>query len=205
MSILVTGCSRSGTTLMSNLIATGFGIEHDHDEGYPEPGHVRKWPFASSKVPEMLATDPDLRVVWMVRDPRAVLISRHPDGPGYWVPPQQWLACEGTRQRWAPDLRMIVVRYEDVIISPFGIQDELTRWLDRSPVVPFSDAVPQFEDDEHNRRVMGTHNRLNHDRLRPWLADLHDHTYIDCVLHAWRPVMQQVARAAGYDLDGTGS
>jgi hypothetical protein len=99
--------------------------------GEKTPGHLH-WAAA------LAAARPDLRVVGVVREPRAVVAS-HRNVPWggvrveivarRWLDDQQTLAA--LRDTLGP--RLLVVRYEDVVTDPGAAQAALAGFLDRRP------------------------------------------------------------------------
>ncbi len=88
--IHIVGCSpRSGTTLMQELMVTCFSINHqcaherslfDQDitlEGITCTKHPREAMYAGLA----LRANPDLHIIYLVRDPRDVVVSYHAKQP----------------------------------------------------------------------------------------------------------------------------
>ena len=97
----VVGCARSGTTLMAELIATCFaGLGHGEHElsiFRPAPAehrvYVSKKPSDVKRIGPLLRADPDLFVINVHRDPRAVITSTLGPGHPYRIPFENWAKC----------------------------------------------------------------------------------------------------------------
>ena len=160
MRLLVTGCSRSGTTLMANLIATGFrDVVYPGGEAFPSADtdgkiHLGKLPSVALEVPRVVADG--LHVVFMLRDPRYVLTSIHPkdlDHP--WVSAEQWCACAVMWLATASLRTVYRVRYETLVDWPRFIQADMCQWLEVDMRRDFTEAWAYFVDTPDNHAAMG--------------------------------------------------
>ena len=87
--ILICGCARSGNTLMFSLIDTGFENivkvkggpwgEQVPKEVVEGKVVVGKFPRKASRLHKLMADD--LGIIYMMRDPRDVLVSKHFERP----------------------------------------------------------------------------------------------------------------------------
>ena len=87
--ILICGCARSGNTLMFSLIDTGFENivkvkggpwgEQVPKEAVEGKVVVGKFPRKASRLYKLMADD--LGIIYMMRDPRDVLVSKHFERP----------------------------------------------------------------------------------------------------------------------------
>ena len=158
--LLVTGCSRSGTTLMANLIATGFhDVVYPGGEAFPSEDtngkiHLGKLPSVALEVPRVVADG--LHVVFMLRDPRYVLTSIHPKDPGHpWVTAEQWCACAVMWLATASLRTVYRVRYETLVDWPRFIQADMRQWLEVDMRRDFTEAWAHFVDAPDNLDAMG--------------------------------------------------
>lgn len=137
--IHIVGCSpRSGTTLMTELMVNGFAIdgyaEHEtsifHRPVEPFRVFCSKWPHDIDVIRPLLAIDRHLWVIFMLRDPRDVVVSRHPQDPGvYYTNLGLWKRYAGIARRLQSHPRFRIVRYEDLVNEPDEVQVRLARWL----------------------------------------------------------------------------
>lgn len=151
--ILVTGCHRSGTSLMTSLMLSLSDVFVNQSEKEP---HLRVTNIENSKkyfvrkCPQLrgCATINDVvedfgpysihdiiqmgyKVIYMLRDGRDVEVSRHPKQPNkYWSEPWKWVESvrRGLPNFDNPDL--MVVKYEQFVAAPDSIMDSIAKWLD---------------------------------------------------------------------------
>jgi hypothetical protein len=158
MRVLVTGCSRSGNTLMANLLGVAFpSLRYVGGECLPAADdEIGKLPAAATRVPELLAEQPDLKVLFMVRDPRAVLTSEHPEAPGQpWVQERRWVECARMAlQLISERRRVLLVHFDKLIRNPVRVQNQTARLLERPAVVSFAECWRRFADDDRNIAAM---------------------------------------------------
>jgi hypothetical protein len=107
--IYIQGCARSGNTLMRNLCVAAFAkaeLAKLHDDAAEISfgrfvqflGHGKVWVASRNQRSslEMTAQElhsyPNVKVLWMLRDPRDVLTSVHRmDASKFWVSPERWI------------------------------------------------------------------------------------------------------------------
>lgn len=140
--------SRTGTTLMAELMHTCFRIDGyaEHELSIfrrPSPPAdlvITKSPVQAAEVIEVLRHDPDLWVICMMRDPRDVVVSRHGSRPDiYWTNLRLWKETADlayTESRRNP--RYILVRYEDLVSNP----DETQQYIEKR--MPFLKRIAPF-------------------------------------------------------------
>lgn len=146
--IHIVGPQRSGTTLMQALFGTCFDIDGVTTNEVrlcrrgPRGERVlmTKRPGDEVLAPLLLPLDPHLWFVFMVRDPRDVVVSEHGREPGkYWSNLRVWRQSLDIYMKLKDHPRFVVVRYEDLVTAPDDVQRNLAR---RMPflrtVVPFS-------------------------------------------------------------------
>lgn len=140
--------SRTGTTLMAELMHTCFRVDGyaEHELSIfrrpsPETGLiVTKSPAESAEVIEVLKYAPDLWVICMMRDPRDIVVSRHDSHPDiYWTNLRSWKkAVDLTSEESLRNPRFILVRYEDLVSDP----DATQRYLEER--IPFLSRIAPF-------------------------------------------------------------
>jgi hypothetical protein len=133
--IHITGCApRSGTTLMMELFRQCFEIEafgkHEISvfvKPRPEPPlYCSKRPQDILIVEPLLRYDENLWIVFMLRDPRDVIVSQHRLRPGaYWCHLGLWKRRYGIARALWNHPRFAVVRYEDLAERPDAVQEQL--------------------------------------------------------------------------------
>lgn len=128
---IVGSSPRTGTTLMVELVRAGFEIdaydEHETAIFAPAPENaslfVSKRPQDVLVAAAVLAVNPDVFFVHMVRDPRDVVVSchgRHPDR--YWSNLRIWHRYRRAARAVEGHPRFVTVRYEDLVRDPDGVQ-----------------------------------------------------------------------------------
>ena len=84
------------------------------------------------------ASSCDLGIIYMVRDPADVLTSRHRGKPDsqYYLEPQRWLesvqAGERLLERLSGKVKLLTIRYEELVGSPESIRQQLEETFDLS-------------------------------------------------------------------------
>ncbi|MEZ5558584.1 MAG: hypothetical protein R3E86_08600 [Pseudomonadales bacterium] len=130
----VVGCHRSGTTLMMELLwyAFEFSGRAAHEVSLFEPIppgqslYLSKKPPDTTRIEQAFRSDPELFVIAMLRDPRAVICSRHPNRPDvYFSGFRRWRECALAIERLRGHPRFLLVRYEDLVTAPDQVQDAI--------------------------------------------------------------------------------
>ncbi len=135
--IHIVGCGpRTGTTLMAEMALSCFEIDlyTDHEDS------IYIWPTCKAKmfltksprdvlvVGPMLSVMPNLYVIYMLRDPRDTITSKHRKDPErYWASLRFWKTYTpyGTKLKNHP--RFITVRYEELVTKPDEVQAYLIQ------------------------------------------------------------------------------
>ena len=122
----IVGCHRSGTTLMFELLTTC--IKHQarcsHEQTIfnpikPVQGlYVGKKPSDITHIEKIFLADPDLYIVYMLRDPRAVITSIHPSkSERYFTSFERWQRYEVAANRLKQHPRFIQISYEELVTA----------------------------------------------------------------------------------------
>jgi hypothetical protein len=137
--IHIVGCSpRSGTTLMASIMSSCFQIDHyiDHEERIfvrpPARGNIflTKCPKDILVVGPLLSVNPDLYVIYMLRDPRDIICSKHGMDPDrYWASLRYWKTYTLYGRKLQNHARFITIRYEDLVADPDAVQDKLMKQM----------------------------------------------------------------------------
>ncbi len=150
--IQIVGAPRSGTTLMHELMINGFEID-----GYSKteeslldaqaPGariYCGKDPWDTALVRWLLPLDPELWVIYLLRDPRDVIVSRHALKPElYWANLRLWRWAHSSVRGLERHPRFVCLRYEDLVKAPDEIQRRLAKAM---PFLRVKHAFSQYHE-----------------------------------------------------------
>ena len=133
----IVGCGpRTGTTLMAEMMIACFEIDQhaDHEASiYTQPPcesdvFLTKHPGEILLVRPMLKLISKLYVIYMVRDPRDTISSKHRKAPDkYWATLRYWKKFTPIGRKLADHPRFITVRYEDLVNNPDEVQAALLK------------------------------------------------------------------------------
>lgn len=148
--IHIVGCSpRSGTTLMAEMMGNCFDIDvKTEGEQRITIAPPRRGKTLLSKTPkdiilikDMLYFMQNLYVIYMLRDPRDVVVSMHPwDNDLYWSNLKVWKMWTTMGEELKSHPRFITVRYEDLVMHPDETQKIIQERL------PFLKKMILFSD-----------------------------------------------------------
>jgi hypothetical protein len=135
----VVGCHRSGTTLMFEMLSACF--RHDgrceHEQSIFDPAgtdvalYFSKKPSDITYIHRVFRRDPGLHLIYMRRDPRAVVTSIHASrGDRYFSSFARWRRYEAAVTRLGEHPRLLCVRFEDLVRSPDRIQNLIQQRFD---------------------------------------------------------------------------
>lgn len=207
--IFVFGCARSGTTLLLNLFrtfttATVLDGEHCSTDLREHPGDQTVIAKRTPHCAEHLLTDlPHLKPLWIidvVRDPRDVITSRLAPWPSYYCGFERWARDTATTAALrGRHLRLLHLRYEDLLDHPDAIQADLADILGLTPATRFSDWPQGLPADlsAQARSALGGLRPLTPDRAGRWRHDPQHRARIRAQLQE-HTSMELLLRAAGY-------
>jgi len=161
----IVACSpRSGTTLLHEAMVTCFAGDkyYDHEMRFnqvtAEDGQIvlTKRPKDTFYVEAVLDVDPDFYVIYVVRDPRDVIVSRHgKDKDIYYSNIRLFRELQDAARPLIGHARFLAVKYEDFVSRPDDIQDEITArypWLEQK--YRFSEYHEHAQVSEKSRLAM---------------------------------------------------
>ncbi len=162
--ILIGGCARSGTSLMLSILSAHpniFCYPHEvdaftywDDAGQPErldrmyrylithriPKSAHRWcekrPYNVRYIPQLLNYfGAGFRFIHMIRDPRAVCTSIHPEDPNrFWVSPDRWIEDVTAAVRYLDHPRVFTVKFEELLEDNTRQVERICDFL-REPVL----------------------------------------------------------------------
>ena len=146
----IVGCSpRSGTTLLHEVMVTCFRIDkhYDHEMRFnlvsAEEGQIllTKRPKDTMYMPAVIDTVPETYVIYVLRDPRDVIVSRHgKDKSKYYSNIRLFQQMHNYAKSMSGSANFLEIKYEDFVTRPDDIQDVIVDkfpWLE--PIHHFSE------------------------------------------------------------------
>ena len=122
---------RTGTTLLAECMRICFDIDRyeQHEASlntlsYGSSIYLTKNPQDIMYMSLRFSLDPRLTVICMVRDPRDIVVSRHGNNPKkYYTSLGKYKYWSKQVDRYSSNNRFIIIRFEDLISDPNGVQD----------------------------------------------------------------------------------
>jgi hypothetical protein len=140
----IVACSpRTGTTLLHEVMVTCFRVDkhYDHEIRFHlvtgEDGQIviTKRPKDTMYMPAALDGDPELFVIYLLRDPRDTICSRHGKNKSiYYSNIRLWRQMHGYARQIAGHERFLQLRYEDFVTDPDATQQKIMDkfpWLEK--------------------------------------------------------------------------
>ena len=121
-------------------------------------------------MPWTLRLNPDLYVIYVLRDPRSVIVSRHKQSPDqYYSSLGVWREYESYRRKLEGHKRFLVIKYEELVTAPDVVQERIRLLL------PFLEERCSFSEfhryarpSERTTRAMNGLRPISSDRLMEW-------------------------------------
>jgi len=174
----VTGCGRSGTTLLVEMLRSSFRHEGPaHHETsileIPPRGlsvHITKHPGEAAFLWPLLEADPDLCGIYVYRDPRSVICSVHAKAKDcYAVNFSSWKKQQELAECARRHPKLLLVCYEKLVTDPDAVQNDI---LQKFPFLELTGSFSTYH--ERARPSSGAIQALNgfraldEARLQPW-------------------------------------
>ncbi|MFC1669103.1 sulfotransferase [Spirochaetota bacterium] len=192
--LIITGCARSGTTLLHSLMSCFDDVKiYKFRETLPSKlngkdlNKVLK-KYIVIKRPQFNVDDQryftfnnlleqEYRIINIIRDGRDVLVSRHPDDPSkYWVKPDRWLNAvrETIEHRNNPFIH--VLKYESLVVQTKTELDKIALFLgvERKQTLSGSNIhlYPPVQNYLKNATMKGTGPIFSHS-VGNWKKEIH--------------------------------
>ena len=176
--ILICGCARSGNTLMFSLIDTGFENivkvkggpwgEQVPKEAVEGKVVVGKFPRKASRLYKLMADD--LGIIYMMRDPIDVLVSKHFERPRtYWTSVERWIRTATVALEYKDHPNVLLLKYEDLITKPNKAQKAMAEKFNLEAARKFEDCYESFDTkDKYNAKTMNGIRPLDKSRIGAW-------------------------------------
>lgn len=181
--IHIVGCSpRSGTSLMQELMTTCFEIDDfcDHERSIFRASDFKgdvvctKNPREIPYVSWLLRCNPELYVIYVLRDPRSVVCSKHKKDPdNYYSSLKVWQESEALRSALVGHSRFLTVKYEDLVSTPDCVQKEIEDYMPfLQRKCAFSDFHKFAQPSELTLRALNGLRPIDNKRVSGWQEHL---------------------------------
>ena len=181
--IHIVGCSpRSGTTLLYEMMSACcafdklYGHETRFNRTSAEPGQtlLTKRPKDTQFMPSVLQHVDDFWVIYCLRDPRDVVVSKHKiAGDSYYSNLRLWREQHAYAESMKNHPRFIQVKYEDLVSDPDRVQSSLEAaipWLRCAH--PFSEYHLHATLSKQSERAMHGLRSINTESIGRWRTNL---------------------------------
>lgn len=165
----IVACSpRSGTTLLHEAMVTCFRVDkhYDHEVRFnqvtADDGQVvvTKRPKDTMYMPAVI-DDPELYVIYVMRDPRDVIVSRHgKDRELYYSNTRLWRELNGYARAITNHARFLQVSYEEFVSNPDAVQAQIAAKF------PWLQKIHNFSE-YHRYAVVSDKSKLAMNDVRP--------------------------------------
>lgn len=164
--------------LLSTCFASGGFCEHELSIFQPVPSvagvYFSKQPNDIKQLQHIFPADPSLHVIYMGRDPRAVITSKHRESPEqYFCNYRVWHECDQAATHYNRHPRFLRLRYEDLVTQPDNVQQTIEQ---RFPFLHRLHAFSQFQQfarpSEASQRAMNGLRAVNKESLQKWREHL---------------------------------
>jgi hypothetical protein len=154
---------------------------------------------------ELLRAHPDVKVLWMLRDPRDVLSSMHPDQPGkFYVTPADWIQGLQLYNQFKDEPQVLTVRYEELVTNPDAIQARIAQSFNLVPSRSFVEAHKFFPRFFENVRAMHSIRPIDANSVQKWKNNPQIQQFLEQVF-ASHPEIVSMSRELGYEITATPS
>jgi hypothetical protein len=180
--IHITGCPRSGTTLLMQQMSACFDnaghCEHEQSifDAVPQSEglYISKQPNDIKHLRHIFHRDSALHILYMVRDPRSVITSKHRGANDqYFCNYRVWQECERAAAKYEGHPRFLRLRYEDLVTEPDGVQ---VRIQSQFPFLTrrddFSDFHQVARPSEASEQALGGVRKVDQASLGKWRQHL---------------------------------
>lgn len=211
--VYIRGCPRSGNTLMLLLCGVGFKNSHvltAQDIPIPNKSNPNQITFGTFPSPEGLSHKKvqadhfldleDAAIIFMIRDPRDVLVSEHGAKPGEpWIKdPKRWIDNALILNQVKEHERVLWIKYEDLVTNPNAIQEKIAVKFGLDINRPFSECWQHFQpiSPDYLKSIKEI-KPLEKDKIGVWNKDPKKKDYVTQKL-AQRPEIYDLMKEFGY-------
>ncbi len=152
---------------------------------------------------ELLRAHPEIKVIWMLRNPLDVLTSTHPDQPGkFYMPPLKVLKALELYQRFRHEPQVLSVHYEELVSNPGAVHARIASAFQVEPLRDFTEGYKHFPRFDQNVRAMHSIRPIDAGSVQKWKSNPGYREYLQQTL-AEHPILISAARACGYEISLT--
>jgi Sulfotransferase family len=174
----IVGCPRSGTTLLMELVSTCYAsggfCEHEisifETIEFQSDIYFSKQPNDIKQIQHIFPADPGLHVIYLGRDPRAVITSKHRENPDqYFCNYRVWSECDRAAMHYQREARFLSLRYEDLVTEPDQTQAVISRQFPFLQQLHLFSQYQQFaQPSSASQKAMNGLRNVNSDSLEKW-------------------------------------
>ncbi|MFT4825058.1 MAG: hypothetical protein ACI9DH_000949 [Halioglobus sp.] len=170
-------------------------------ESIEQAGEVyfSKQPNDIKQLQHIFERDEKLHVIYMGRDPRAVITSKHKEAPNqYFCNYRVWSECDRASQCYLKHPRFLQLRYEDLVDNPDSVQSTIKAQFDfLNYQYPFSEYQKFAEPSEAASTAMNGLRKVNKSSLDKW----REHLPHLAQQYTWHPRLAEDLIRLGYEPD----
>ena len=219
--IYIQGCARSGNTLIRELCGSAFqGVEMvklTKDTAECSLAHLvellhqpaknasvrvasRNYENSLAMDRDLLRANPDVKILWMLRDPRDILTSIHANQPDkYYVTPDRLIKSLQLYLQFKDEPQVMAVRYEELVGNPDAMQVKISQFCHLTESRKFVEAHKFFPRFKENVRAMHSIRPIDTNSVQKWRTNPAHLKYLQQTLSA-HPEISTLARDCGYDV-----
>jgi hypothetical protein len=220
--IYIQGCARSGNTLIRELCGTAFrdvelvkltkdtaecslahlvGLLQPPAKGATVRVASRNYENSLAMDRDLLRANPEVKVLWMLRDPRDILTSIHANQPDkYYVTPDRLLKSLQLYGQFKDEPQVLTVRYEELVGNPDAMQAKISQACSLVESRKFVEAYKFFPRFHENVRAMHSIRPIDTNSVQKWRSNPAHQKHLQETLAAHPDIVTQ-ARACGYEVN----
>ncbi|NBC24760.1 MAG: sulfotransferase family protein [Bacteroidetes bacterium] len=175
---IVSSSPRSGTTLLFELMTSSFHIDcypkHEARIGKKPPQNcdilLTKSPKDTVVMDTILKYVSNIYVLFVLRDPRDSAVSIHKSKPDhYYGSLRYWFNYMPYYERFKDHSRVLTVKYEDLVVRPDAIQEEIHNKLSfLEKKYRFSQYTRHAAPSEDAKKALGGVRQINTSSIGNW-------------------------------------
>jgi hypothetical protein len=136
--------------------------------------YFTKQPNDIKQLSHIFHRDEQLHIIYMGRDPRAVITSKHRENPEqYFCNYRVWRECDRASERYLGHPRFLQLRYEDLVGAPDKVQEKIKLQFDfLQQRHLFSEFHKFAQPSADSERAMNGMREVNSESLNKWRQHL---------------------------------